>query len=200
MLACGTAALKVAASAPFIEPTSQMALPRIRGRRLVKSRCVLSSIAIDSVNCCLALAHHHQEVIAYAAQHGPAGGAAVETPQPLMPAQVPLADPQQVGRRRENAYPTKVDELEVAAEWPIELARCVIARPDCVPIHPDGHHAARVAHAGSRPASAQQVVADLPRADAADHRKDQPRAGFEEACALARHAVELRQTVHGSQS
>src|SRR5580698_9197294 len=86
-------------------------------------------------------------------------------------------------------------ELEIASEGAIELAWSVVASPDGVSVHADGDESASEADSQPRPTPSRGVIADLPRAQASDHREYQRAPGLEQARARARHIREVRHAI-----
>src|SRR5271156_1443705 len=86
-------------------------------------------------------------------------------------------------------------ELEIASEGAMKLARRVVSSPDGVSVHADGDESASEADAKPRPTPLRGVIADLPGAQASDHREYQRASGLEQARARARHIREVRHAI-----
>src|SRR6202789_1450819 len=152
-------------------------------------RC--GSAYLGRTSCAPPLLHHDQEMISHTANHRPSGHTPIQSPQALVPARMFLANPRQVRRRCEHTQPAIVLEREIRFEGSIELAWTVVAGPDGVIIHADGHDIARKAQFRPSPTSTPQIMSKLPRADPADHREHERASGVEQARTFPRHVGEV---------
>src|SRR5690348_15783403 len=106
---------------------------------------------------------------------------------------------EEIGRRHEQAERAIAAQREMLGKGPIELAWKVITGPDRVTVHADRRHPACGPNPCAPEATAQRIVADLPRTDPADHRTHQFAAGPQQTRALGRRCFEIGYAVERSQ-
>src|SRR5271165_2084250 len=117
------------------------------------------------------------------AQHRPTRRGSIDPPQRFIETWV-FAYPSQIGRRHKNAKSPMVVEYEVAFERTIELAWCVVSRPNRTHIHAHGHNVAAEAHFDARPTPSPCVMNDFPWAHAAYYREHKSSAGLQQSSAF----------------
>src|SRR6185437_6990040 len=146
-----------------------------------------------------ASAQDDHKMIAERAHDGPGGKPLVDSPQRPIHLWISFVEPGQIGRRRKDAQSANLTHGELARERAPELPRPVVVRPDSVPVHADRRESSREPHFGPSPAAAYAVVQEFPRAQPADHRKDEGAAGLDQARALSRHPRQVRHAIQRAQ-